>query len=620
MNGCMSFLKVAFAVCVASLALACHALTIDQYYTSDAVLQRGVTLPVSGTVNSGATVTVSFAGASASATADANGRWSVALPPKQAGGPYVMSVSDGTQTLTATNMMVGEVWLVSGQSNAFYPIERFDEKEDWLTDADYSSIRFIMTTKTHFQWHLNPDSWQVATPETVGKCSATGFFFAKELQKTVDVPIGVVVAAVDGSIISSWQTDGDNFKNYMENSLEPLVPFPFKGVIWYQGESDGMFARGYDYRFQLQKLIRNWRMRWNHPEMPFLVVQLPHYNAYELWYEVRDSQNWVATQETGVYVVPTLDIGDLNNIHPPRKPELGQRLSVFARKYVYGESGLYPEGPIYRSAEVQGNEMFVHFDVHSAITSSDGQPLKGFTVGGEAYGQLKFYEATVRIVDTNTVAVSSANLQTPLGVRYGFSVSSTVNFYDAAGNPAGAFRSDTFKLPTQSADAHEHGWKLTASGSVLTAVCTNANCTAGTPTFAIGGATTKAYDGTPLAATLEGTDFAAKTTASLGLLEYDQGSTKLSGAPVEVGTYGARVEVEHEGATYVLTRALTITPAQDDPPPVDPPAGDPAGAIAASGDATGADDYSAIQAAIDAAARPTRPSRSGAARSSSTSN
>ena len=143
---------------------------------------------------------------------------------------------------------------------------------------------------------------------------------------------------------------------------------------------------------------------------------------------------------------------------------------------------------------------------------------------------------------------------------------------------------------------------------------------AGTPTFAIGGATTKAYDGTPLAATLEGTDFAAKTTASLGLLEYDQGSTKLSGAPVEVGTYGARVEVEHEGATYVLTRALTITPAQDDPPPVDPPAGDPAGAIAASGDATGADDYSAIQAAIDAAARPTRPSRSGAARSSSTSN
>ncbi len=439
------------------LPLVCHAaLTINQYYDSNAVLQRGVEQPVSGTAVPGATVKVGFAGATATATADTNGHWRVTLPAQAAGGPYEMTVSDGTRTLTATNMMVGEVWLVSGQSNAFYPIERFAAKDDWCKDADYPKIRFIMATQTHLAWQLKPDAWRVATPRTVGKCSAMGFFFAKELQPSVDVPVGVVVAAADGSVIASWQTDGSNYKGFIENALEPLVPFPVKGVLWYQGESDGMFAKGYNYRFQLQKLIRDWRARWNAPEMPFFVAQLPYFKAYELWHEVRDSQNWVAAQERGVYVVPTLDIGDLNNIHPPRKPELGRRLSLFTRKYAYGESGLHPEGPFYLSSEVNPDnpgEMLVHFDVHTAIASGDGQPLKGFKVGGKVFGRLSFQAATVRIVDSNTVAVSSANIKEPLAVRYGFSNSDTVNFFDAEGNPARAFRTDTFKLPTQPAEA-----------------------------------------------------------------------------------------------------------------------------------------------------------------------
>ena len=134
-----------------------------------------------------------------------------------------------------------------------------------------------------------------------------------------------------------------------------------------------------------------------------------------------------------------------------------------------------------------------------------------------------------------------------------------MNFFDAEGNAAGALRTDSFKLQSQSEDVHEHGWRLTASGDTLTATCTNANCTAGTPTFSIGGETAKAYDGTPLAATLVGTDFAALTSSSLGMLEYYRGSTKLPGPPVEPGTYEARVEVDHQNTIYVLRRTLTIT-------------------------------------------------------------
>ena len=541
------------------------ALRLNQYYGSNAVLQRGVALPVCGTAPVGAAVSVSFNGTTVSATADANGAWTAALPAQQAGGPYTLTVTCGSETVTSTNVKVGEVWLVGGQSNAYYPIERFASAADWLNDADYPDIHFIMATYYHVP---NQDEWKVASSATAGKCSAMGFFFAKELQKAVHVPVGVVTAAHDGSWIAQWFTDGDRYKGYIANSLDPIPPFPVKGVLWYQGESDGMYARGYEYRNLLTRMIGEWRAAWNAPNLPFIVVQLPIYSAYELWYEVRDSQNWVGANVNDVYVVQTLDIGAMSDIHPPKKPELGVRLSAYARKYIYGETGLFPEGPVYRSWEVNpanASEILVHFDTHSAITSSDGEPLRGFQVGGDLYGQRKYLTGAVRIIDSDTVAVSNSQIANPLCVRYGmsnsgFSDSVGVNFFDAEGNSARAFRTDNFKLPTQSETVtHEHGWRLTASGSILSATCTNANCSAANPTLSIGGSSSKACDGTPLTATLAGTDFAALTISSIGMIEYYQGGTKLAGAPVEIGTYEARVAVEHENTVYTLVKTLTIT-------------------------------------------------------------
>ena len=581
MNAIERFAAIAaIAAIAAGLAPAAQAaytipkFRVNQYYDSNAVLQRGVTLPISGAAIQGRTVTVTFAGRTLSTTADLDSpyasdgeaRWRVEFPAMEAGGPYTLTATDGTTTLTATNILVGEVWLASGQSNAYYPIERFADSAAWLQDADYPTIRFIEATENHFEWQLNQNAWQVASSATTGKCSAMGFFFAKELQGKLGVPVGIVTAAVDGSLIDEWlpgcTSAKDHYTKMILNSLEPVPPLPVRGVLWYQGESDGMFGFGYNYRFKLQSLVRNWRALWNDADMPFLVAQLPFFGAYGQWCDVRDSQNWVGRQEQGVHVVPTLDIGDLADIHPPKKPELGRRLSEFARKYVYGESGLYPEGPVYLRSEANpdnASEILVHFDAHTAITSGDGQALRGFQVGGDYYGTTKFFDGTVRIVDADTLAVSCPTFPEPLAVRYGFANTDPVNFFDAEGNAAGAFRTDSFKLQSQSEDVHEHGWRLTASGDTLTATCTNANCTAGTPTFSIGGETAKAYDGTPLAATLVGTDFAALTSSSLGMLEYYRGSTKLPGPPVEPGTYEARVEVDHQNTIYVLRRTLTIT-------------------------------------------------------------
>ena len=577
---------LAFLALAAGIPLACEAaytipkFRINQYYDSNAVLQRGVTLPICGTADWGRTITVTFNGLTKTTTAnietsktdEGEGRWSVDFPAiNAAGGQYTLTASDGSTTLTASNITVGDVWLVSGQSNAYYPIERFADAEEWLKDADYPNIRFIEATENHFEWQLNPNSWKISSSATAGKCSAMGFFFARSLQKSVNVPMGVVIAATDGSLITEWMpnctSSKDHYTKMINNYLEPIPPFPLKGVLWYQGESDGMFGFSGEYPGRLTEMIQNWRSLWNNQDLPFIVPQLPFYGAYGQWCEIRLAQNKVAATVPGVYVVPTLDIGDLADIHPPRKPELGARMSVFARKYIYGETGLYPEGPVLRSWEVNpsnAREILLHFDANGGIVSKDGATLRGFQMGGDYFGQVnkKYYDASVRLVDSTTVAVTPTEqyLNPPFVVRYGCVNldANAVNFCDAAGSPAAAFSTADF-VP-QDAPSHQHDWRLSASGDTLTATCANDGCTSGTPTFSIGGATTKVYDGTALKATLVGTDFAALTDSELGMLEYYKDGVKLAGAPVDVGTYEARVAVDHDNVVYVLTRTLTITP------------------------------------------------------------
>ena len=491
---CLTFTRVnclmtAFLASTFSGAIA-GTLRFDQFYADNAVLQREVVLPVSGSADPGASVTIDFAGSSACAKADAKGRWRVQLPAKSAGGPYVLKATTGTETVAATNVFVGEVWLVSGQSNAYYPLERFKSKtQEWLKDADYPLVRFLEISwqQPHDRHH---DLWQTVSPATAAKCSATGFFFAKNLQRDLKIPVGIIVAAVDGSIIQSWlspeayakvhgsdealekqhqaeklwrdywaeierrkklsaeelKTLGElvrpeyparYFSGHYHTFIEPIIPFPLKGVIWYQGESNGMFSQGYIYRFFLREMIRDWRGRWN-AELPFLVVQLPHWKHSRLWADIRESQLIVAAAEPGVYIVPTFDIGDMKDIHPPKKPELGERLSAFARRFVYGDKSVKAEGPIFESAEQQGKELLVRFRVNAPLASRDGQMLRGFEVAG-ADG--KYRRATVRIVDEKTLAVSEPTIAAPAFVKYGWDTPDEVNFFDADGRVAGAFAS-----------------------------------------------------------------------------------------------------------------------------------------------------------------------------------
>ncbi len=482
--------------------LSAQLLTLDQKNLYDnAVLQQGVEIPVSGTADH-SLVSICFGEHKQTVEVGQNGVWTAKIPPQKAGGPYTLKVQTYGQICLAQNILVGEVWLVSGQSNADFPLKKFAPHKEWLKDSDYPRIRYIKTT-----WqppHMRvPDQWKICSPETAENFSAAGFFFAKALQKSMNnVPVGIIVAAQDGSIIQKWVPENvlknvpgmpemmakhkiaeQNWQAYQQensrrkklpenerNSLpelkrppypakmystlfndlvQPLIPFPVKGVIWYQGESDAMFANGYRYRFLLTELIREWRRLWN-TELPFLIVQLPPYGNPVLWADLRDSQNYVASREKQISLISTLDIGDTKDIHPPKKEELGSRLASAALHDVYGRKEISGGGPVMESCRTKGNQLEVRFHPGSPIVSSDGQELRGFTLAGE---DRKFYPAKAEIKDDYTLVLTSEKVKSPVAVRYAWTVPDKVNFFNRAGNPAPAFRSDDWKLPTQPAPA-----------------------------------------------------------------------------------------------------------------------------------------------------------------------
>jgi len=493
------FLFAAAAViCMSATAFAAD-LKLDQFFTDNAVFQQNAPVKVTGSSDPDAEITLMFGTEKISGKADAKGRWQIVLPAQKSGGPMTLTVSDGKNTKTVSNVMVGEVWLVSGQSNAYFPLKRFKEQcPEWLKDSSYPNIRFM--TMTWQPPHMRkPDRWNVCSPETAENFSATGFFFARALQKQKNLPVGIIVAAADGSIIQKWLSEdalkkvpgmqeqmakyGEAVKKWdayqtemrrrktlpeaeqktlpelkrpgypvrsyadlFEQYIQPVMPFPVRGVIWYQGEANAMFAQGYPYRFYLREMIRDWRAKWNVPDLPFFVVQLPFYENASIWGDLRDSQRTVSLQEKNVYLVPTLDIGDCKNIHPPKKPELGQRLSLFALKYIYGKNDVICQGPVFRSAVPDNTALVVTFDTDSPIVSSDGQPLRGLFIAGE---NKTFYPADVTITDGKTLRLSSPKVPKPVAVRYGWRDLDAVNFFNQAGIPAPAFRSDDWKLPTQ---------------------------------------------------------------------------------------------------------------------------------------------------------------------------
>lgn len=437
----------------------------NSYFRSGAVLQRGSEIPVWGTAPEGKAITVEFAGQKATTTTK-DGHWKVTLKAMDASTqPRTMTISGPDNKIEAENILVGDVWVASGQSNMERQLgPRGGQKEilNWQQEAAGAKYPLIRQFYVPLANSLKPveeekGRWTVCSPDTAPDFSAVGYFFARDLQPAIKVPVGLVFTAWGGTVAEAWtspeklQTLPDfqeplkkiaepgfkvnqNTPTALYNAMiSPLLQVPIKGVIWYQGEANN--GRAKQYRAVLPALIEDWRARWNNPKLPFYFVQIAPYK--DMTPELREAQllSWKNTPDTAMVV--TTDVGDAGDIHPQNKEPVGTRLALAAKALAYGQKVEY-SGPAYREMKAQGKEIWLAFDhVGKGLEAKDGA-LKGFTIAGAD----KNFVPAIAEIKGDKVVVHADGVEAPTAVRYGWANVPDVNLFNKDGLPASPFRTD----------------------------------------------------------------------------------------------------------------------------------------------------------------------------------
>jgi sialate O-acetylesterase len=433
------------------------------------VLQRDQALPVWGSADKGEEITVRIAGQTQAAKAGEDGRWKVTLEKLKVGEPLEMSVKGSSgEEIKLKNILVGEVWVCSGQSNMEMGMGACNNAQDEIAAADYPNIRLFTVAKNKAAEptaELKAD-WIPCSPKTIGKLwdwasfSGTGYYFGRHLHKELGVPIGLIHTSWGGTPAEFWTShkaleadpalkpmaQGESSCLY-NGMIAPLIPFAIRGAIWYQGESNIPIA--YKYRTLLPAMIRNWRTDWGQGDFPFGIVQIAPFRYSDkdpaCWAELCEAQAMTAKNVPNTGLAVTVDIGDLKDIHPKNKQDVGRRLALWALAKVYGKDIVY-SGPLYKSMAVEGGKIRVQFDrVGGGLISRDGKPLTDFTIAGN---DQKFVPATADI-DGACVVVSSPDITAPVAVRFAWRDDTSPNLANKEGLPAGPFRTDSWKGLTE---------------------------------------------------------------------------------------------------------------------------------------------------------------------------
>jgi sialate O-acetylesterase len=465
-------IKTALVVVVMAVLAAAQALAVvkpNALFSDGMVLQRGVSVSVWGTADDGEHVSVSFAKQAVSTTAE-NGKWMVRLEPSEAGGPFSMTIA-GKNVIVIRNVMVGEAWVCSGQSNMELPLSAAADSEQTIAGSADPLLRLFTVPRSTAPEPTSDISaaWQVCGPESVRDFSAVGYFFGRELRRTLGVPVGLIDASVGGTIAEAWtsrpslgaQADptlraaiadpapfwaqGWNAPSGLYNGMiAPLQPYGIRGAIWYQGESNA-FAPGQScvYKGIFAGLIADWRAGWNQGDFPFLFVQLAPFDRVRPrgedanWAEVRDGQLWVSRNVPHTAMAVIMDAGDPNDIHPRDKKTVGERLALAARGVAYGEDIVY-QGPVCESMTVDGDRATLTFSSIGGGLVADGGELKGFAIAGKDH---VFHPAQASI-DGDTVVVRSPDVPEPVAVRYAWRAYPAATLCNREGIPASPFRTD----------------------------------------------------------------------------------------------------------------------------------------------------------------------------------
>ncbi len=471
-------LFAALAVMVPNFARA--EVKLSPLFGDNMVLQRNVRAPIWGVAAPGESVTVAIGARKVVVRADDSGKWEARVGPFPAGGPHTISVAGQANTITINNVHFGEVWVASGQSNMEWPVAASRNAEYEIKNAVNPAIRLFIVTKASKPEPTREltGSWSECSPETVRGFSAVAYFFGRALFRRLQVPIGLIESAWGGTPAESWtarawlESDpdltpmsaripppGQTVKaddpskpawdswtptGLFNGMIAPIARYSIAGAIWYQGESNA--SRAYQYRKLFPAMIRCWREAWGQGDFPFLWVQLANFMKRQpepgdsAWAELREAQTMtLSLPKTGQAIA--IDIGEADDIHPRNKQDVGIRLCLLAQNIHYGDRDVVASGPTYKSMSVNGSKVTLTFtNVGGGLMSKDGLPLSGFAVAGP---DRKFHWAQARI-SRSTVIVSSDAVENPVAVRYGWADNPAVSLYNAAGLPAGPFRTDNW--------------------------------------------------------------------------------------------------------------------------------------------------------------------------------
>lgn len=439
--------------------------SLPAVFTDHMVLQQKSEVPVWGWGSVSATIKVVGSWApqdTATTVVRSDGTWDTTLKTIGAGGPYTLSVlGDGTRELK--DVMLGEVWLCSGQSNMEWtPMHGIDNSEEEVAAANYPNIRFFHIPKRGAATPQNncEASWAPCTPDRMKSTSAIAYFFGRDLQKDLNVPVGLIVSAWGGTPTEVWVPEEQVMNNprirdvmpdktypwwpvepgvLYNQMISPVVPYALAGAIWYQGESNRDHPDSYG--ILLKTMVESWRKSFK-KDFPFYLVQIAPftYNAGDNGAAlVREHQEWVARTVPGAGMVAVSDcVADVKNIHPTDKQSVGQRLANMALGKIYGRLDSGYESPLFESMTIDKNKAVISFlHAGNGLMCKDKE-ITGFMIAGE---DGVFVPAKVRIKD-NTVVVTSSKVKKPVVVHYCFDDATIGNLFSREGLPVAPFRTD----------------------------------------------------------------------------------------------------------------------------------------------------------------------------------
>ena len=448
-------------------------ISLPSFFGDNMVLQQQTDAAIWGWANANSTVqlTSSWNKKKYSVKAGADGKWKLKINTPAAGGPYEITISEGN-TVTLKNVLIGEVWLCSGQSNMEMPMKGFRDQpvlnsNDAVFNSANDQVRFYIVpraVKLQTQDSSKNSNWKIASPETTKEFSAVAYFFGKILQKKLNVPVGLVNISYGGSSAETWMNtsalkefpeltipalaDSAKVNNRTPTTLYngmlyPFIGYAIKGCIWYQGESNN--GRSDQYEKLFPAMVAQWRSEFGQGNFPFYYVQIaPFKYSTQATVEknnsayLRDAQRKSLTKipESGMAVI--MDIGDEYYIHPPDKETVGKRLAYMALAKTYSFTGFAHSSPSYDSLLITGNTATIKFkDVPNGLTSY-GKTLTQFEIAGAD----KVFRPATAIIRNGTIQLTALTVPVPVAVRYAFKDFIVGELFSSEGFPVSSFRTD----------------------------------------------------------------------------------------------------------------------------------------------------------------------------------